>query len=74
MNKNILQFPLKTGKNMLYQLRVELNDIQPAIYRTLLVCGDAGLDLLHALLQVAIGWTKSHLHQFQIGQVRFSDP
>jgi len=55
-------------------LRVELEGIEPVIYRVLLVRGTIGLDLLHAILQVAIGWTNSHLHKFSIGDSEYSDP
>ena len=74
---NILQFPIKARQNNpgdIYRLRVELEEIEPVIYRVLLVRGTIGLDLLHAILQVSIGWTNSHLHQFFIGEARFSDP
>ena len=35
--------------------------------------GDAKLDWLHAVLQVTIGWTNSHLHQFKVGEICYSD-
>ena len=34
---------------------------------------DAKLDWLHAVLQVAMGWTNSHLHQFKVGEDYYSD-
>ena len=48
----------------LYKLRVTLRDIRPAIWRRLEV--PAGLSLIDLLrvLQAAMGWTDSHLHQF----------
>jgi hypothetical protein len=57
-----------------YQLKVELAGIEPPIWRRLLVRGDMNLGLLHAVIQVAMGWTNSHLHEFNIGNVRYSDP
>jgi len=82
MNKStIIPFPgseqtraKQVGAGSIYRLRVELEETDPVIYRVLLVRGTIGLDLLHAILQVAIGWTNSHLHQFIVGQTRFSDP
>jgi len=47
-----------------YQLKVTLRGIQPPIWRRLEVRGDTTLDRLHDILQVAFGWTDSHLHQF----------
>lgn len=57
-----------------YQLKVELLGTDPLIWRRLLVRGDMSLGLLHAVIQVAMGWTNSHLHQFAAGSVRYSDP
>ncbi len=34
----------------------------------------ANLGWLHAVLQVAMGWTNSHLHQFICGEHRYADP
>lgn len=34
---------------------------------------DVRLSLLHAILQLAMGWTNSHLHQFMVGRVRYTD-
>lgn len=72
-NENMLQFTDKASQQKIFRIRVELEDIKPEIFRVLLVKADIGLDLLHAILQVSIGWTNSHLHQFHIGKRRFSD-
>ncbi len=57
----------------IYQLKVVLLGSEPPVWRRLQVPGDATLDWLHAALQVALGWTNSHLHQFRVGAVRYSD-
>lgn len=57
-----------------YQLKIVLSDVKPAIWRRLLLRGDVNLGLLHAVIQVAMGWTNSHLHQFLIGNQYYSDP
>ena len=57
-----------------YQLKVILNGSQPPIWRQLQVPGTANLGWLHAVLQVAIGWTNSHLHQFICREHRYVDP
>ena len=57
----------------LYQLKVVLNGSKPAIWRRLQVPGSATLGWLHAVLQVAVGWTNSHLHQFRVGEALYSD-
>jgi hypothetical protein len=62
-----------SGKKVaLYQLEVILPDLP--IWRKLLVRGDINLGLLHAVIQVSMGWTNSHLHQFEIGDTMYSDP
>ena len=47
---------------------------EPPIWRMLQVPGDANLGWFHAVLQVAMGWTNSHLHQFLTRDARYSDP
>jgi hypothetical protein len=47
-----------------YQLKVTLREIKPAIWRRLQVPAEIKLDKLHMVLQDALGWTNSHLHQF----------
>jgi hypothetical protein len=56
-----------------YQLKVSLVGGQPLIWRRLCVPGNANLGWLHAVLQVAMGWTNSHLHHFITQEARYSD-
>lgn len=55
------------------QIHVALEDIEPAIWRRLIVPIHTTLAQLHHILQAAIGWTDSHLHQFEIGGLRYGD-
>ena len=48
----------------IYQLKVSLKGSKPPIWRRLLVSSDIKLDTLHLALQISMGWTNSHLHQF----------
>jgi hypothetical protein len=57
-----------------YQLRIVLLGAEPSIWRTLQVPGRANLGWLHAVLQIAMGWTNSHLHHFLARNARYSDP
>jgi Plasmid pRiA4b ORF-3-like protein len=57
-----------------YQLKVSLLDVEPPIWRKILVAQDVRLPRLHRILQVVMGWTDSHLHQFMVGDVRFGEP
>ena len=54
-----------------FELDVRLRGIEPAIWRRVEVDGAAALDEVHFALQVAMGWTNSHLHQFVIGDKRY---
>ncbi len=50
----------------IHQLKVTLKHFRPPIWRRILVTGDTTLDGLHQILQAAMGWTDSHLHQFKV--------
>ena len=57
-----------------YQLRVWLREISPAIWRRLLVRSDSTIADLHYALQIAMGWTDFHLHRFIIHGKRYGIP
>jgi hypothetical protein len=54
-----------------FELRITLRDIKPTIWRRVRVPAAASLSLLHEVIQVTVGWTNSHLHDFLIGDIRF---
>jgi len=54
-----------------FELRITLRDIKPIIWRRIRVPTAAPLGILHDVLQVAFGWSNSHLHDFYIGEIRF---
>ncbi|MFQ5883046.1 MAG: plasmid pRiA4b ORF-3 family protein [Candidatus Methylomirabilales bacterium] len=47
-----------------YELKVTLRGTKPPIWRRLEVKADTRLFEFHQILQVAMGWTDSHMHQF----------
>lgn len=55
------------------QIRVALDDIEPAIWRRLVVPSDTTLAELRHILQAAMGWTDSHLNEFEIGGLSYGD-
>lgn len=55
-------------------LLIELEGIIPTIKRSVIIPKSAHLGWIHAVIQVAMGWTNSHLHQFRLGDRLFSDP
>ena len=50
-----------------YRIRVELDDVEPPIWRVLELASDLTLDRVHEILQTTMGWTDSHLHEFASG-------
>ena len=63
----------KAATGTLYQFKVTLLEASPPIWRRIQV-HDCTLDKLHEHIQTAMGWTNSHLHQFEIDGERFGDP
>lgn len=55
----------------IYQIKITLDHINPPIWRRIQVPGNVSLLQFHFILQIAMGWTNSHLHEFQIGEERF---
>lgn len=53
------------------RLVTTLVDVEPAVWRRLLVPGSVRLDKLHRILQAAMGWDDHHLHCFEIDGQRF---
>jgi len=64
----------KTSSQKAYQIKVTLRYNKPPIWRRLLVSGNTTLYDLHKIIQVAMGWTNSHLHQFMIDGEYYSIP
>lgn len=58
--------PAKSSKSSssIYQLKITLRDSHPPIWRRVLVPGNFSLYKLHQVIQLAMGWQNSHLHQF----------
>ena len=52
------------AETQIYQLKITLRDSKPPIWRRIQVPGDISLEKLHWVIQEAMGWTNSHMHQF----------
>jgi hypothetical protein len=61
-------------ESKIYQLKITLKYIRPPIWRRVEVPDDVTLDELHLILQAAMGWTNSHLHQFRVGKIYYGEP
>ncbi|MBZ0185474.1 MAG: tetratricopeptide repeat protein [Candidatus Obscuribacterales bacterium] len=56
-----------------YQLKISLKGIKPPIWRRVVILSSLSLAELHSLIQEAMGWDDSHLHEFHIRNSRFGD-
>ena len=57
-----------------YQIKVSLEYIKPEIWRRFLVPAAMTLDQFHRVLQIAFGWTNSHMHHFFTKDNKFYEP
>ena len=57
-----------------FTLRVELAESVPTIWRQIEIDSRVTLEVLHHILQAAMGWTESHLHDFEISGKRYANP
>ena len=49
------------------QIRINLDDTNPLIWRHILVSKNISFYKLHHTIQIAMGWTNSHLFEFKMG-------
>ena len=50
-----------------FRVRVALDGVEPEVWRLIEVRSDMRLATLHPVMQAAMGWTGTHLHQFDAG-------
>lgn len=55
----------------LLQLRISLRGVSPPVWRRLLIPERITVAQLHHVMQLAMGWTDEHLHQFIIRGWRY---
>jgi hypothetical protein len=55
----------KLEPTQIYKLRITLENIEPPIFRTVVVPSTITLRQLHELIQGAFGWLDCHLHAFR---------
>jgi hypothetical protein len=56
------------------QIRVEIDEIEPRVWRSLVLPLTWNLWQVHLGVQAAFNWWNYHLHEFQIGGLRYGDP
>lgn len=57
-----------------YQLKITLNGSKPPIWRRILVPDSIKLDVFNDAVQIAMGWTNSHLHEFFCSGRYYGEP
>lgn len=55
-----------------YRVRIDLLGTKPPLWRRLELASDLFLDDIHEIIQIAFGWTDSHLHRFGRGLQYYS--
>src|SRR5687767_6394214 len=48
----------------IYKLHIGIRQISPMIWRRILVRRESSIAQLHDIIQIAFGWSDSHLHRF----------
>lgn len=64
----------KKTSGSLLQLKIELAGIKPLIWRRVIVPEAITLAKLHQVIQAVMGWTDSHLHEFEIAGEQYGIP
>ncbi|GAA4892203.1 hypothetical protein GCM10025789_06460 [Tessaracoccus lubricantis] len=54
-------------KRVAYVLWIRLDDVEPEIWRQVVVPSDMTLKDFHEVMQAVMGWADSHLHAFRMG-------
>ena len=57
----------RRGDEVTLRVRVDIAHASPPIWRRLELSSSLFLDEVHQVLQVAFGWSDSHLHRFALG-------
>lgn len=57
-----------------HRLKVTLLGLRPPVWRRIELPSDFTLGQVHDVIQIAMGWQESHLHQFFVGNAIYTDP
>ncbi len=56
----------------IFQIQIALKGFKPKIWRRILIPSDFLLSDFHLIIQITMGWTNSHLHQFIINRTFYT--
>jgi hypothetical protein len=57
---------IELGSPRLLQLKVQLRDVHPAVWRRVSLGDNLSIADLHGVIQLLMGWDDEHLHRFRI--------
>ena len=57
-----------------YALHIELEDLQPTVWRRVVVPSTITLEVLHVVIQVAMGWDSGEAHEFVFDRTHYGAP
>jgi len=57
-----------------HELTITLLGVEPHVWRRVQVPSGVTLSRVHGDIQAVMGWSNSHLHQFEIGGIRYGSP
>jgi Plasmid pRiA4b ORF-3-like protein len=56
-----------------YQLKISLVDVEPPIWRRILLTDNTNPRALHLIVQEAMGWQSCHLFEFEVDEIRYGE-
>ncbi|RZU32458.1 plasmid pRiA4b ORF-3 family protein [Blastococcus saxobsidens] len=65
--------PMRAPGDAALELTVTLQDVEPPVWRQVVVPASLTLRELHAVLQTTLGWQDAHLFLFRVGEVLYGD-
>jgi len=65
---------MESAQPTVYSLRMELLNVEPLIWRRVLIPSDIVLPRLHKVIQACMGWQDAHLHEFEFDGTKYGVP
>lgn len=57
--------------SQILKFKITLEEIEPPIWRRFLVEDSISFESLHYIIQIIMGWTNSHMHNFQVDEKKY---
>jgi hypothetical protein len=66
--------PRLSTNTLIFEIEIELEEVQPVVRRRIQIPGEARLSVLHDVVQSVMGWTNSQPHEFVVDGTRYGVP